>query len=685
MNKYLNFAVEEMDIVEEKADSQFATAKIGAFNSGVSLNHTNCTEDVLKSTAHTIYLKPILYNLSNMTGDFGTHVSADKTLIGGFIEPNSESFVRVSDGRLRLEVSAKLWKKYSPKAMEIFKQDGGKKKISVEIELIDSEERPDGLLEMKDFAYTGVCILGDLIQEASEGSSIEIMSFSKENEEYMRAVQIEFGSYEDIDFTIPEKVKHNIEKGLALYKEHNRGATSVSLALARFIAKNGKATPEKIRHIAKTFKSNKFKNLTKSPPSDDYIGYMLHGGSEAMEWSELIGSQLDERDSEQLSYFSNDLTFPYKSLKDINPALAGIDPPITLGQANAIARQADAIGSDDEKNGWAIAISKFKRSHKVVDGRWVKKNKMSYDFSLNSAQILEVLNAYLSGYTYGENKYCKYWVQAYDSDEGYVFFRDSEEGKGYRAKYNLTGAECTIDLASKEEVISAGFMPVKEKINMEDVEKKKEEMAEEVKEEEKKEEMATEPEKKEEEKPAEDKKEEMSAEDEKKEEEKEKEDKPEEEKKEEMSLDQNMDVAATLAMLANETDAFSGLVRSEFAREIGERDYAKMFEAMCGKMSQMAEENKNLKSFKASMEQKQFDFEVNSTMKYIEEKTTMPKDQRDALVEESKKFSLETIDGWKNLAKAKGLDFAIKDEKEDGILRFANPWGTKDIKKSLWD
>ncbi len=683
--KKLNFEIEQADIVEEKPDSQFATAKIRAFSSGKSRNDTFCSEEALQATAPTIYNKPILYNVNNIFDDFNSHSDPSRTLIAGFVVPDSANFERLADGRLSLNVDVKIWKRYSPKAMEIFKRDGGKKKVSVEVDLVDGEEIEDGLLNMKNFVYSGICILGDLVTEASPGAQLEMMSFSKENEEYMRAVQIEFGSYEDIDFTIPEKVKHNIEKGLALYKEHNRGATSVSLALARFITKNGKATPEKIRHIAKTFKSNKFKNLTKSPPSDDYIGYMLHGGSEAMEWAESVGSQLDERDSEQLSYFSNELTFPYKSLKDINPALAGIDPPITLGQANAIARQADAIGSDDEKNGWAIAISKFKRSHKVVDGRWVKKDKMSYDFSLNSAQILEILNAYLSGYTYGENKYCKYWVQAYDSDEGYVFFRDSEEGKGYRAKYNLTGAECTIDLASKEEVISAGFMPVKEKINMEDLEKKKEEMAEEPKEVEKKEEMAAEPEKKEEEKPAEEKKEEMSAEDEKKEEEEEEEEKPEEEKKEEMSLDQNMDVAATLAMLANETDAFAGLVKSEYAKEFAERDYAKMFEAMCGKMNQMAEENKGLKSFKASMEQKQFDFEVNSTMKYIEEKTTMPKDQRDALVEESKKFSLETIDGWKNLAKAKGLDFAVKDEKEDGVLRFANPWGTKDIKKSLWD
>lgn len=681
MNEKLSFAIKNAELISEDRDSNFSVLSLDFFSSGKNLNDSYISEETLERTADTIKNCPVVWKYSSMFNDAGSHHKDEVPC--GFIPKEAEiKQKKLEDGRVMLTTISYVWKKFSGQILEFFERDGDKP-ISVEMTVYDYKDMGDGIKELLDYRFDAVTVLGSLVTPGISGAHATVLQFAKEYDEAYRNEF--FARYENVDMSIPDAVKKNVAKGLELYKQHNKGGTSVSLASARYIAKSDIMTPEKIRHVAKVHKSNKFQNKIKSPPNEGYISYMLYGGQDGMNWAIEVSKKLDEHDAEQLSYFSDELTFPYKSLKDINPALAGIDPPITLGQANAIARQADAISSDDEKNGWAIAISKFKRSHKVVDGKWVKKDKMSYDFSLNSAQILEVLNAYLSGYTYGENKYCKYWVQAYDSDEGYVFFRDSEEGKGYRAKYNLTGAECTIDLASKEEVISAGFMPVKEKINMEDVEKKKEEMAEESKEVEKKEEMAAEPEKKEEEKPAEEKKEEMSAEDEKKEEEKEEEEKPEEEKKEEMSLDQNMDVAATLAMLANETDAFSGLVKNEFSKVVGERDYAKMFEAMCGKMSQMAEENKNLKSFKASMEQKQFDFEVNSTMKYIEEKTTMPKDQRDALIEESKKFSLETVDGWKNLAKAKGLDFAIKDEKEDGILRFANPWGTKDIKKSLWD
>lgn len=50
--------------------------------------------------------------------------------------------------------------------------------------------------------------------------------------------------------------------------------------------------------------------------------------------------------------------------------------PLTLSQVNAIARMADSIGED----GWAIAISNFKKSHHITDSKWVA-NKEIYKYS----------------------------------------------------------------------------------------------------------------------------------------------------------------------------------------------------------------------------------------------------------------------------------------------------------------
>jgi len=62
---------------------------------------------------------------------------------------------------------------------------------------------------------------------------------------------------------------------------------------------------------------------------------------------------------------------PYASMEDVNPALKGIKPPITLAQANMIADWADKI--EDVESPWAVAISNFRKAYRVEDGRWVKK------------------------------------------------------------------------------------------------------------------------------------------------------------------------------------------------------------------------------------------------------------------------------------------------------------------------
>ena len=63
---------------------------------------------------------------------------------------------------------------------------------------------------------------------------------------------------------------------------------------------------------------------------------------------------------------------PYSSMSDVNPAIKGIKPPVSLGQANAIARMADAIeAKGGDVNGWAVAISNFKKNHTASDSKWV--------------------------------------------------------------------------------------------------------------------------------------------------------------------------------------------------------------------------------------------------------------------------------------------------------------------------
>jgi hypothetical protein len=78
---------------------------------------------------------------------------------------------------------------------------------------------------------------------------------------------------------------------------------------------------------------------------------------------------------------------PYKSLEEAKiKELEGT--PLTLAQVNKIAEVADSIENGD---GWAIAISQFKKTHKVKDGRWVEKSDNSRQIhAINLASNFEI-------------------------------------------------------------------------------------------------------------------------------------------------------------------------------------------------------------------------------------------------------------------------------------------------------
>lgn len=62
---------------------------------------------------------------------------------------------------------------------------------------------------------------------------------------------------------------------------------------------------------------------------------------------------------------------PYATMDEVNPAIKGIDPPVTLAQANLIAEWADEI--EDVESPWAVAIANFQKAYRVEGGKWVKR------------------------------------------------------------------------------------------------------------------------------------------------------------------------------------------------------------------------------------------------------------------------------------------------------------------------
>lgn len=384
MSKNLIFAVENIEIVDdEKAmenDSRyFVSAKIQAFSSDKNRHDMFCSEETLKKTASSIYYKPILYVVDRRTEDFGSHVSPDIARPAGVVLHDSAEFQRLEDGRLSLVVSVKIWKRYASQAIDIFKRDGGYKKVSVELDLLDYDMQPDGLMEMKDFQYVGVAILGDAITEASPGAHIAIASFAEEDRAFKEALLLEFSTrYDAIDFRVPDKIKENCSLGLELSKKHGGGNPRI-LSHARYLIKNLEVTPNRAFLIFKDFKFGDVEVTDLESPSEEHIVYLLLGGREGREWVASICEKMDELDDQSLSYFDNMVFFPYKKIEDINPSLKGIDPQLSLEQANQIAEVADQLikGGKEASEAWGTAISNFKKSHHQENEKWVENSEQA--------------------------------------------------------------------------------------------------------------------------------------------------------------------------------------------------------------------------------------------------------------------------------------------------------------------
>ena len=78
---------------------------------------------------------------------------------------------------------------------------------------------------------------------------------------------------------------------------------------------------------------------------------------------------------------------PYATWDDINPAIKGIKPRVTLEMANHIADMADAMTGDgkDEDAAWPVAIAAFKKEYKVSGGRWQKRKVSENNMNLTEA------------------------------------------------------------------------------------------------------------------------------------------------------------------------------------------------------------------------------------------------------------------------------------------------------------
>ena len=303
MSEKLSFAIENMELIEEANNSQFATLKIDAFASGKNRHDLFISEDTLRKTATTILQKPIVWAYSRVTDDATGH--SEDELPCGFVPHDSPiEFRKLEDGRTMMSVIGKLWTRYSGKMMDIFERDRSKS-VSIEMEVFEQDKNEEfGMPEILNFCYMCITVLGEMVRPAIPMAKADLVAFAtKEKQDYEKALMEFSNKYGSIDMNIPKEIKANANKGLELYKSMGIGGTSVSLAVARHLIKNEIVEMDKIKSIHKFLNSRKGVPKNKNQPDAEYISWLLHGGNNAVEWSRNIVNAINEIDSKQLSYF----------------------------------------------------------------------------------------------------------------------------------------------------------------------------------------------------------------------------------------------------------------------------------------------------------------------------------------------------------------------------------------------
>lgn len=152
---------------------------------------------------------------------------------------------------------------------------------------------------------------------------------------------------------------------------------------------------------------------------------------------------------------------PYSSMDDVNPAIKGIDPPVTLSQANTIAEWADKIeAGGDVDSPWAVAIAQFKKAYEVEGDKWVKRERSMNPVKQLWNQIKTAFEPHLEeeravglGQLFNQLDLALYessdhgmaWLHdLYRDDDGSLFAIASERGKLYRVGLEFTESGATL-------------------------------------------------------------------------------------------------------------------------------------------------------------------------------------------------------------------------------------------------
>lgn len=171
------FAVDYYDVAYQ--DDYKMILDCFVVSEGVNRHKTFFRIETIEEAYPTLANIPILCLWDGF--DFKEHARDDESFsklkfVGTVPETNHGQIVE-KDGKLWQKVSIIVWKAYNPE-LSARLATNQTTKISMEIDIIKEHEMDNGVVEIDEYIYCGICLLGISYTEAIPGAKVDVVKFS---------------------------------------------------------------------------------------------------------------------------------------------------------------------------------------------------------------------------------------------------------------------------------------------------------------------------------------------------------------------------------------------------------------------------------------------------------------------------------------------------------------------------
>lgn len=225
MSKNKLFSLEEQqNSVDLLYDDDISIASIDLFHidedGECNRNKCNISRETAEKSLQSIKNKPIIARFNSVCKDFVTDVTEharnaneafNMRVVGTIPSDSRIKFIERDNGKTYCNAEAIVYKKYVPQLVDILKKNNGSMKVSIEIKA-NGKENEDGIFVIDEFVLQGVTLLSPKVPEGIEGSHLEVLRFSKQDEDLLNERYLQFSQSKESNRNIFDEIKNKIKK-----------------------------------------------------------------------------------------------------------------------------------------------------------------------------------------------------------------------------------------------------------------------------------------------------------------------------------------------------------------------------------------------------------------------------------------------------------------------------------------